>query len=112
MIKWRELDARIAMAHYRITGDSRQLQIARSLAFDAGMASVGNSGVPTLIKADFSLLRRWLAGRTYALADLLEAESWERPCECDDGVAYQCLHHVETSRTRSFYAGALAAARE
>jgi hypothetical protein len=111
MTMWIELKARIAMALFRVSGDTRQLQSARCFAFDAGMASVGNTGVPSLIQGDPSLLRRWLAGRTLALAEQLEAESWERPCECDDDVGYQCPHHIESSTTRSFYEEAIAAAR-
>lgn len=103
---WPELDARVAMALYRVIGDRRQLRVARKAAFSSGVAGAHGVAVPALFQGEPGLTRRWKAGRIVAMAERLEADSWNWPCECDDGAGYQCSRHFETSDVRSFYAEA------
>lgn len=106
--RWRTLDARIALAKYRVLGDAKLLVRARNLAFDAGWESRRHShtgpiiAIPPLIADEPTLYRRWLVGRIHATAECMESETWSLPCRCDDSVGYQCPHHFEVTKVSWF----------
>jgi hypothetical protein len=108
VLRWRTLDARIALARYRVLGDAKLLVRARNLAFDAGWESRAHSianatiVIPPLIADEPTLYRRWLVGRIYATAEFMESETWSLPCLCDDSVGYQCPHHLEVTQLSWF----------
>lgn len=108
VLRWRTLDARIALAKYRVLGDAKQLVRARNLAFDAGWESRAHANaaptvaIPPLIADEPTLYRRWLVGRIHATAEFMERETWSLPCRCDDSVGYQCPHHFEVTKLSWF----------
>ncbi len=108
MENWLELDARIALARYRVHGDGKYLALARELAFEAGLSACYDSlpikivSPSALILDEQSLLRRWHAGRRHSIALVLESEEWTLPCECDEMTGYVCGHHFETTSNKEF----------
>lgn len=97
--KWPALDARVAIANYRLNGDKRQLAVAKDIAFNVGCDATGNVfdalPIPTpLILSDLHLTNSWFAGVTNVLHLELKAGLERMPCECEPQNNHVCDHHL------------------
>lgn len=109
---WPELTARIALAKFRLFGDSSQLSTAKVNAYHAGICAaydvLNGDGpgpkAPPLIREEDYLYRRWKSGLLDGVAMSLESRQWKKPCQCEPETDYRCPNHVEATET-AWYMG-------